>query len=132
MAFWQHSDQGNINGIKGKVDFNVFSGDIDFMKRTINTLIKNLTDDIANMNDCLKNEDWDGVRSLAHKMKSSMKLIGVRKLDSDITDIEYAAGSHSKLKALPPMIIKMENECKLVIEELRQKIQLNENNETNV
>ena len=25
--FWQHSDEGNVNGIRSKVDFNVFSGD---------------------------------------------------------------------------------------------------------
>lgn len=25
--FWQHSESGNVNGIKGKVDFNVYSGD---------------------------------------------------------------------------------------------------------
>jgi lysozyme len=25
--FWQHSDQGNVNGITSKVDFNVFKGD---------------------------------------------------------------------------------------------------------
>lgn len=25
--FWQHSDQGNVNGITAKVDFNVFNGD---------------------------------------------------------------------------------------------------------
>jgi lysozyme len=26
-VFWQHNDQGNVNGIISKVDFNVFSGD---------------------------------------------------------------------------------------------------------
>lgn len=26
-VFWQHNDQGNVNGITYKVDFNVFSGD---------------------------------------------------------------------------------------------------------
>lgn len=26
-SFWQHSDQGNVNGITSKVDFNVFRGD---------------------------------------------------------------------------------------------------------
>jgi lysozyme len=26
-TFWQHNDQGNVNGIISKVDFNVFSGD---------------------------------------------------------------------------------------------------------
>ena len=25
--FWQHSDQGRVNGIASKVDFNVFNGD---------------------------------------------------------------------------------------------------------
>jgi lysozyme len=31
--FWQHSDQGFVNGIKGKVDFNVFSGDLEELKK---------------------------------------------------------------------------------------------------
>jgi len=31
--FWQHSDQGNVNGINGKVDFNVFSGNLEELKR---------------------------------------------------------------------------------------------------
>jgi lysozyme len=36
-VFWQHSDEGRVNGILSKVDFNVFSGDsIDFR----NLLIK--------------------------------------------------------------------------------------------
>ncbi|MBP8115389.1 MAG: glycoside hydrolase family 25 protein [Chitinophagaceae bacterium] len=26
-SFWQHSDEGRVNGINGKVDFNVFNGD---------------------------------------------------------------------------------------------------------
>ncbi len=26
-AFWQYSETGNVNGIRGKVDFNVFNGD---------------------------------------------------------------------------------------------------------
>ncbi|HEY0751079.1 MAG TPA: glycoside hydrolase family 25 protein [Chitinophagaceae bacterium] len=30
-SFWQHSETGRVNGIKGKVDFNVFNGDsLDF------------------------------------------------------------------------------------------------------
>ncbi len=112
----------------------VFSGDIDFMNRTINTFIKNLNEDVAGMNDCLKKKDWDGVRSLAHKMKSSMKLIGVRKLDFDMREIENAASSPVRQKTLPSMIAKMEGECKLLAKELRQKTQrlihLNGNNET--
>ena len=28
-AFWQHSEEANINGIYGKVDFNVFNGDME-------------------------------------------------------------------------------------------------------
>jgi lysozyme len=31
--FWQHSDQGNVSGINGKVDFNVFSGDLKALKK---------------------------------------------------------------------------------------------------
>ena len=36
-AFWQHSDQGRVNGIASKVDFNVFNGDsIEFRNLLIN------------------------------------------------------------------------------------------------
>ncbi len=31
-SFWQHNDTGNINGIKEKVDFNVFSGSLSKLK----------------------------------------------------------------------------------------------------
>lgn len=31
--FWQHSDRGRVNGIRGTVDFNVFNGDIDELKK---------------------------------------------------------------------------------------------------
>ena len=31
--FWQHSDRGHVNGINGGVDFNVFNGDVDELKK---------------------------------------------------------------------------------------------------
>lgn len=30
--FWQHSDRGRVNGIRGGVDFNVFKGEVDDLK----------------------------------------------------------------------------------------------------
>jgi lysozyme len=33
--FWQHSDEGHVNGINEKVDFNVFSGDSLAMRRLL-------------------------------------------------------------------------------------------------
>ena len=36
-SFWQHSEQGRVNGIVSKVDFNVFNGDsTDFRKLLVN------------------------------------------------------------------------------------------------
>lgn len=31
--FWQHSESGNVDGIRGKVDFNVYKGDIAKLKK---------------------------------------------------------------------------------------------------
>jgi lysozyme len=31
--FWQHSDRGRVNGIRGTVDLNVFNGDMDDLKK---------------------------------------------------------------------------------------------------
>ena len=31
--FWQHSDKGNVSGINGRVDFNVFSGNLKELRR---------------------------------------------------------------------------------------------------
>ncbi len=32
-SWWQHSEQGRVDGIRGKVDFNVFNGDIKKLKK---------------------------------------------------------------------------------------------------
>lgn len=32
-AFWQHTDMGRLPGIKGRVDMNVFNGDLEALKR---------------------------------------------------------------------------------------------------
>ncbi|MEO5947551.1 MAG: glycoside hydrolase family 25 protein [Chitinophagaceae bacterium] len=34
-SFWQHSDEGRVNGINGKVDFNVFRGDSSDFKNLL-------------------------------------------------------------------------------------------------
>lgn len=34
-SFWQHNDQGNVNGITAKVDFNVFRGDSSDFKQLL-------------------------------------------------------------------------------------------------
>jgi lysozyme len=31
--FWQHSDRGRVNGIRGTVDFNVFNGDVEELRK---------------------------------------------------------------------------------------------------
>ena len=33
--FWQHSESGRVNGIRGNVDFNVFSGDIAALRKLL-------------------------------------------------------------------------------------------------
>lgn len=34
-VFWQHSDRGRVNGIRGEVDFNVFNGDSTDLRRLL-------------------------------------------------------------------------------------------------
>ena len=96
-------------------------GDEKFVIKTINTFIKNLIVDMNAMKQNLSTNDWDGIRSLAHKMKSSIKLVGAKKLESDVKDLEELAIAKINRKMLSELVEKISMECDIVINELEKK-----------
>ncbi|HET8963928.1 MAG TPA: response regulator, partial [Chitinophagales bacterium] len=120
-----NKNNGTINGAIKHIDLNhlktVACNDEAFMIKTINTFIKNLLADMDMMKQNLSVQDWDGVRSLAHKMKSSMKLVGAKKLESDMNEIEKASVSRKDLKIISHLIDKMSTQCDIVINELEKE-----------
>lgn len=120
-----HRNDMATNGAIKHVDINnlkiVACNDEIFMIKTINTFIKNLSADMDMMKQNLSVQDWDGIRSLAHKMKSSMKLVGAKKMESDMNEIEKASTSRKDLKILSHLIDKISMECDIVINELEKE-----------
>jgi PAS domain S-box-containing protein len=99
----------------------VFGSDLEFMKRTVNTFIKNLNEDRGRIMKYVKEKDFDGIRALAHKMKSSMKLMGIKQVAADLNEIERTAGSGRNMKSLSAMISKADAIFETIIEELKTK-----------
>ena len=120
-----HKNNTVVNGAIKHIDLNhlktVSYNDETFMIKTINTFIKNLSADMELMKQNLSVQDWEGIRSLAHKMKSSMKLVGAKKIESNMNDIEKAASSKKDFKILSHLIDKISMECDIVINELEKE-----------
>lgn len=120
-----HKNNTTAYGAIKHIDLNhlktVSCDDETFMIKTINTFIKNLSADIDSMKQNLSLEDWDGIRSLAHKMKSSMKLVGSKKMESAMSEIEKISASGKDLKTLSQLIDKISIERDIVINELEKE-----------
>lgn len=120
-----HKNNTVANGTIKHIDLNqlkIVSGDDEtFMIKTMNTFIKNLSTDMDMMKQNLSVQHWDGIRSLAHKMKSSMKLVGAKKMEDDMNEIEKVSASRKDLKILWHLIDKISMECDVVINELEKE-----------
>ncbi len=92
--------------------------DQEFMKKTINKFLKNLAGDIDCMKQNLTQKDWEGIRVLAHKMKSSLELMGIKQIATDMKNIENISASKINLEALPALIKTASEKCDVAILEL--------------
>lgn len=63
-------------------------GDKEFMKELINTFIATAPQDAENMRSAVQNESHEDVRSIAHKLKSSVRTMGMHALEPEVLSLE--------------------------------------------
>jgi HPt (histidine-containing phosphotransfer) domain-containing protein len=99
----------------------VSNGDNDFIKEMIVVYLKETPEAINNLENHLRNKEWEKFRAVTHKMKPSFTFFGLKELYSTVDYMEEYSDKKINLEKLPDMINKVKQTCTKAMEELKDK-----------
>lgn len=92
--------------------------DTGFMTELVSSFIENTPPDAQQMTEAGIDNDWPNVAKTAHKIKPSVKLMGIRKLTDLILQIESEAKSNNTNGNVHEMINRFNDTLDISIKEL--------------
>ena len=99
----------------------VSEGDTEFLKKMIMLFIKTVPQNVEELRKALQTENWDQVRKMAHKLKSTVDSMGVKTIRDDIRLVESNAKELKSLHEIPNLVHKIETVISQCIEQLRKE-----------
>ena len=88
--------------------YELASGDKSFVKRLITIFITETPETISNIYVAHKNGDQETVRKLAHRIKPSIKNLGITSIVNDLLDVElgnYPDQTEAKLNKISAVLV---------------------------
>lgn len=95
-------------------------GSDDFIKEMISVFMTETPLDIESLEKHLKSKDWQALSATAHKMKSSVSIMGINDSIDTLKMIEENASQETNLDSLPELITKTKKFCIDAIKELAE------------
>ena len=96
-------------------------GDEEFMKELVNTFIEYAPIDTQELLSFAAEKNWDETAKKAHKLKSSIRTIGVTSLSDLILEIELDAKNEKVIDQIPSKISQFEETLGRVLESLKNE-----------
>jgi HPt (histidine-containing phosphotransfer) domain-containing protein len=64
-------------------------------------------DELSRLTDHLTDENWEGVRALSHKLKSTAQFLGLREIHEELRQMEVNAKERRDLNRMPETLDKI-------------------------
>ncbi len=113
--------------IHTKLDLNYFhtltEDDRDLKIKMIRIMLDETPDEVHKLQNFLEEKNWDGVRAVAHKMKSSMQFLGLDEALELVKSIEQIAKEKTMIHFLPDKIQRIEDICRLAMLQLEAELE---------
>ena len=110
--------------VNQQIDLNYFSimtgGDRDLQIKMMEIMMDETPAELALLQQHLKAQNWDGIRAVAHKMKSGMQYLGLNDVLNLVKDIELSAKEKTNLELLPEKINTVVLSCEPALSQLKQ------------
>ena len=94
------------------------SNDESFIQEMVTSFIEKTPEIIAQIKQANKDENWQEVGEIAHKLKPNLAFMGIDSLKKLILEIEANANNKSNTKDIPDLIEKLTSSVKVAIAEL--------------
>jgi HPt (histidine-containing phosphotransfer) domain-containing protein len=95
------------------------NGSEEFINKMIGIFIEQTPEALNNLDTHLQNKNWQGLKATAHKMKSSVSIMGIKELESVVSELEKNSEKEINLDQAAAMVDKIKEITNAAIEELR-------------
>ncbi len=82
-------------------------GDQDFMRELMTMFMDQMPENIANLQRYSQDKSFSDLKSLAHKMKSAVGLIGIPKLQELLSELQNISGQQTEIEKIPAMVAQV-------------------------
>lgn len=100
------------------------NNDTVFMRQVVVIFLQNITADAEELVKACNAKENKTIHFFAHKMKSSIDLMGIEKITQEIRNIEQAAKSNTDIEELDSKVNFVNNIILCVIREMREDFNL--------
>jgi HPt (histidine-containing phosphotransfer) domain-containing protein len=98
------------------------NGDDAFIREMLEIFIRNTPESMRNINASLKKKDFEAISAFAHKLKSSIQIVGDNKLHDLVKQIESEAKTEARFKKLSTLIKNLSRELSLLVSWMQERI----------
>ncbi|UTW64299.1 Hpt domain-containing protein [bacterium SCSIO 12741] len=95
--------------------------DESFMKEMIQLFVTNNKDYLEQLNQGLEEKDWKKVKFFAHKIKPSILMMKIGKLEDNIYRLNEFAGEEKNLSEIPALVEKLNDILPQVLVQLSEE-----------
>lgn len=98
----------------------VSKGDKVFMKEMINLFLSENPEEIQSMEKGILERNFDAIKSIAHKLRSTLPFIGLDKvIDKEVVEVESLATQRSSIGKIEELFTKIKAMCQKAWLELK-------------
>lgn len=101
----------------------VFQGNRDMINNIIHLFLQQVPEYIREMEECVRKNEPLSLHPLAHKAKSSVSMLGIKDMESDILKIEQDSKHLRNLDQLPVLVHRVKERCDMVYNQLKEQLQ---------
>lgn len=96
--------------------------DKDLKVRMLSIMLDETPDEVQKLKKFAAEENWDSLRAIAHKMKSSMQFMGMKATLEKVKFIELSAKEKKNLELLAEKVNSVAEDCEQAVHELKQEL----------
>lgn len=120
----KRTEKGEIYRHVTNLDFldESIGGDEDLKIKMLEIIIRETPDEVAQIEEkYYQEENWERLRAVAHKFKSTVSYMGLTGLKEVIHNIQLNAEKKENLDITKNMIVEVKNICLLACQELQER-----------
>jgi HPt (histidine-containing phosphotransfer) domain-containing protein len=101
----------------------VFQGNREMINNIINLFLQQVPEYIREMEECVRKNEPLSLHPLAHKAKSSVSMLGIKDMETDILQIEQDSKHLRNLDGLPKLVTRVKDNCTEVYGQLKDALE---------